>query len=245
MARLHLRARPGQHRLPREALGMVEQRRRPPRPRRGWRRRPSRRSAATFLLAGTRTRRRSAMTGSSVKPWLPPSRAPGSKAAGSAMRAAAADEGAAVGLGLRVARDAGRIGDEMRGARCPARPARACGARRRSTLRPARSRSRRTSSRRPDGRCRLASGASTSSAKEVTSIMRSRRAVVDDGDAAAFAIAFRDDDALDLGAQRADRLDEGRLVVAEDASARVSPAARLRLGGRRPPFAGRRCRAGR
>ena len=41
------------------------------------------------------------------------------------------------------------------------------------------------------------------------------RPVVDDGDAARLAVAFRDDDALDLGPQRPHRLDEGRLVVAK------------------------------
>ena len=104
MAGLHLRARPGQHRLAREALGMVE-----PRHRRldlAARLAPTtvQKVSETFLLAGTRTRRRS--DSDRIEHEAVRCRQAARPVEGRRIgdRAAAADEGAAVGLGLGVAR---------------------------------------------------------------------------------------------------------------------------------------------
>ena len=130
-------------------------------------------------------------------------------------RAAAAEEGAAVGLGLGDARRAGAVVDEMRKLDRPARSGER-GRRRAKMTRLSAPISVSTNilenagwalSSWLGGQHQFGKGGHLDEAVGV--------AVVPERDAPAFAVALADDDALDLGAQRADRLEEAGLLVAE------------------------------
>ena len=192
MARLHLRARPGEHRLALEALGMVEAV--------DASLASSSRLAATMvqkvsddLLAG-RHAHLAAQRQDRIEREALAGRQAGVAVEGGGVGdgAAAADEGAAVRLGLGVARDAGAAGDEMRERDVRlVRGALVARARRSASPLVGDLGLRRTSWRRPDGRCRWLRGASTSSAIGGHLDVAVGIAVVEDGQAAAFAIRPR------------------------------------------------------
>ena len=215
MPRLHLRVGPGEHHLAREALWMLQPRHRlldlrraPCRPR-------SRRSASPSCGQARAPGACSERIGSSTKPALPDSLAPGCSAAGSAIerprpRKARRSVSASVKRGepeLSSTKCASSIDRIARRARPPARKDDAVV---RADLR--------LDEHLGEGRMRavvLGSGASTSSAKDVTSMKRlvspSFQSVTRRPSPSPSLI----DDALDLGAQRADRLEEAGLLVAE------------------------------
>ena len=151
-------------------------------------------------------------------------------------RAATAYEGTPVGLSLRVPLDAGSVGDEMRhldiriAGRALAPPREDHFAARRNLGFDEHLRECRVGGViQFRGEHKLGEGSHLDVAVDI--------AVIVQRDTPALAIAFRNDDALHLRAQRADGLGERRLVVGEVGKAALAFRA-PRLDRRGPPFAG-------
>ena len=235
MAGLHLRVGPRQHGLSLEALGMVEA---------GDRLvelgavgRHERPEGQRHLLAGghadAAAQRHDGIEHEALAAAQPCVTVEGG---GAGDGAAAADEGAAVGLGFGLAGQDGAARDEM-GERDVglARRALAAGGVDGAVL----AADLGLDEHLRKGRMRAVGGFGRQYdfgvGRHVD--MAVRLAVVEDRDAAALAIALVDDDAFELGAQRADGLDEVRLVVGEEGLRDLALGA-ARLRRRRPPIAG-------